>query len=225
MIDNTTTSSDVENDVNFALTICKKVFSNSNIDGDVYINGVLSVVSALSDSYQEILRMRFRENKTYREIGEVFQLSAQRIRQIELKIFLKLKHPSRSQKMRVSYIIAEKDSLRASLQESNKALQKATSRCEALEQIIPQYMLEQLNAEIETMSISNIPISDLGLSIRLYNCLLKTGITNIEGITELKTYDDIISIKNLGKKCVHELFSVMNDKGYVEWVEIIKSTK
>jgi len=215
----------VENDADFSMNICKRVFNNDNIDGDVYINGVLSVLSALSDSYQEILRMRFRENKTYREIGEVFQLSAQRIRQIELKIFLKLKHPSRSQKMLVSYIIAEKDSLRTNLQETNKALHKATSRCEALEQIIPQCKLEQFNAEIENRSIDNTPISDLGISIRLYNCLLKTGIINIEGITELKTYDDIISIKNLGKKCLNELLLIMNDKGFVEWVEIIKSTK
>lgn len=53
---------------------------------------------------REILRLRFGldrgEPRTLEEVGEHFNLTRERIRQIEAKTLAKLRHPIRSQKLR-----------------------------------------------------------------------------------------------------------------------------
>jgi len=58
-----------------------------------------SVLSSLAPKEKEILMMRFGLDdgriKTLKEIGEIFNISRERVRQIETKALSKLKHPSR----------------------------------------------------------------------------------------------------------------------------------
>ena len=62
------------------------------------------VLTDLSDQEQQVLRMRFGLDddtpKTLEEIGKVFGVTRERIRQIEAKAIRKLRHPSRSKKLR-----------------------------------------------------------------------------------------------------------------------------
>ena len=62
------------------------------------------VLTDLSDQEQQVLRMRFGLDddtpKTLEEIGRVFGVTRERIRQIEAKAIRKLRHPSRSKKLR-----------------------------------------------------------------------------------------------------------------------------
>jgi len=62
------------------------------------------VLTDLSDQEQQVLRMRFGLDddtpKTLEEIGKVFGVTRERIRQIEAKALRKLRHPSRSKKLR-----------------------------------------------------------------------------------------------------------------------------
>jgi len=57
------------------------------------------VLSSLAPKEREILMMRFGLDdgriKTLKEIGEIFEISRERVRQIETKALSKLKHPSR----------------------------------------------------------------------------------------------------------------------------------
>ncbi len=57
------------------------------------------VLTDLSDQEQQVLRMRFGLDddtpKTLEEIGKVFGVTRERIRQIEAKAIRKLRHPSR----------------------------------------------------------------------------------------------------------------------------------
>jgi RNA polymerase primary sigma factor len=64
-----------------------------------------SALSSLSPREQEILRMRYGLNEngkeyTLQEVGEIFQVTRERIRQIEEKALLKLRSPYRSNKLR-----------------------------------------------------------------------------------------------------------------------------
>jgi hypothetical protein len=209
----------------FAIAICRKAFNDDNIDGDVYVNGVLSVISTFGASIQEVLRMRYRDNLTLREIGEKFDLSAERIRQIEMKINTKLKHPSRSQKMLVSKLISQNDALKNELTETKKLYLSASYRIKTMEKMLQQDELDRLDDAVEKWSIDNTPIEEMDLSLRLYNCLKKANIEYVGSIIELKTYSDIFAIKNLGRKCYHELLRVMEKLGYEKWVDTIKETK
>ena len=61
-------------------------------------------MSALTDREKEVLKMRFGLNEaqplTLEQVGKYFNVTRERIRQIEAKALRKLKHPSRSKKLR-----------------------------------------------------------------------------------------------------------------------------
>lgn len=62
------------------------------------------VLSTLSDREQKVLRMRFGlddgKPRTLEEVGKEFAVTRERIRQIEAKALRKLRHPSRSKKLK-----------------------------------------------------------------------------------------------------------------------------
>ena len=62
------------------------------------------VMSTLTEREQQVLRMRFGlddgHSRTLEEVGREFQVTRERIRQIESKALRKLRHPSRSRKLR-----------------------------------------------------------------------------------------------------------------------------
>jgi RNA polymerase primary sigma factor len=76
----------------------KKILDESLHDA---LNGVLNT---LTSSEKEIIKMRFgldgHKPMSLQQIGEKFKLSKERIRQIEKKAIRRLRHPSRSQKLK-----------------------------------------------------------------------------------------------------------------------------
>ena len=58
------------------------------------------VLSTLTHREERLLRLRFFYNKTLREIGLLFNVNSERVRQIEAKAMRKLKHPSRNLPLR-----------------------------------------------------------------------------------------------------------------------------
>jgi RNA polymerase primary sigma factor len=62
------------------------------------------VLSTLNEREEKILRMRFgigeKHDHTLDEVGQYFELTRERIRQIEDKALRKLKHSSRADKLR-----------------------------------------------------------------------------------------------------------------------------
>ncbi len=63
-----------------------------------------SVLDSLSQREREVLRLRFGlvdgRNRTLEEVGKEFNVTRERIRQIEAKALRKLRHPSRSRKLK-----------------------------------------------------------------------------------------------------------------------------
>ena len=63
-----------------------------------------SVLATLTPREERVLRMRFgigmTSDHTLEEVGQQFAVTRERIRQIEAKALRKLKHPSRSKKLR-----------------------------------------------------------------------------------------------------------------------------
>src|SRR6056300_1120599 len=61
---------------------------------------VTKILSTLTSREERLLRLRFFYNKTLREIGLLFNVNSERVRQIEDKALRKLKHPSRSKELK-----------------------------------------------------------------------------------------------------------------------------
>ena len=63
-------------------------------------NAITQVLSTLTPREERVIRERFFNNKTLEEVGQILSVTRNRIRQIEAKALRKLKHPSRSRKLR-----------------------------------------------------------------------------------------------------------------------------
>lgn len=65
---------------------------------------ILEVLGSLTDREQKVLRLRFGlddgRSRTLEEVGKEFNVTRERIRQIEAKALRKLRHPSRSRKLK-----------------------------------------------------------------------------------------------------------------------------
>jgi len=65
---------------------------------------VRQVLSTLTEREEKVLRMRFgigeKYDHTLEEVGRNFNVTRERIRQIEAKALRKLRHPSRSKKLK-----------------------------------------------------------------------------------------------------------------------------
>jgi len=65
---------------------------------------LMEVLSTLTEREQEVLRLRFGlddgRQRTLEEVGQQFKVTRERIRQIEAKALRKLRHPSRSKKLK-----------------------------------------------------------------------------------------------------------------------------
>ena len=65
---------------------------------------VKDALGSLTQREQEVLRLRFGlddgRSRTLEEVGKEFKVTRERIRQIEAKALRKLRHPSRSRKLK-----------------------------------------------------------------------------------------------------------------------------
>ena len=89
------------------------IMDNEYSTEDKVINKILSetiesILSTLTDREKTILELRFGlkdgRERTLEEIGTVFGVTRERIRQIEVKAIRKLRHPTRSKKFKNYYI-------------------------------------------------------------------------------------------------------------------------
>jgi len=69
-----------------------------------------------------------------------------------------------------------------------------------------------------TSEAAETPIENLDLSVRVFNSLKRTGITNVGDVLELleKGEEAVMSIRNFGEKSLDELRDKMREKGFMQ---------
>lgn len=65
---------------------------------------------------------------------------------------------------------------------------------------------------------------EYGLSIRSFNCLKRAGIYTISQLL-LKTEEDMMRVRNLGRKALDEIIAKMHSLGYTDWPELSKENQ
>ena len=67
-------------------------------------NEISNVLLTLTEREEKVIRLRFGledgKSRTLEEVGQMFGVTRERIRQIEAKALRKLRHPSRSRKLK-----------------------------------------------------------------------------------------------------------------------------
>ena len=78
----------------------------------------------------------------------------------------------------------------------------------------------EVEEEIENQSSSmkddinlNIKIEELDLTVRSFNCLKKAGIEEVGQLSKL-SMNELLKIKNLGRKSLDEILEKMKELGY-----------
>ena len=66
--------------------------------------------------------------------------------------------------------------------------------------------------EDETVKVLELNIDELELSVRSYNCLKRAGINTVEELTN-KTADDMMKVRNLGRKSLEEVLTKLKELG------------
>ncbi|WP_337527543.1 DNA-directed RNA polymerase subunit alpha C-terminal domain-containing protein, partial [Zhenhengia sp.] len=56
-------------------------------------------------------------------------------------------------------------------------------------------------------------IEELDLSVRSFNCLKRAGINTVEDLTN-KTEDEMMKVRNLGRKSLEEVFQKLEELGF-----------
>jgi len=104
---------------------------------------VAEVFETISPREAKVLQLRHWHDLTLDEIGKIFELTKERIRQIEARALRKLRHPSRSEALR-PFVDECPKALRADEDERGELLDKQLQEEELLQKYL-QYKLNRLN--------------------------------------------------------------------------------
>ncbi len=146
--------------------------------------------------------------KTYREIGQDFNVTQERIRQVHAKALRKLRHPNRANILKVGKKVydeqcAESERVKAIYAEA-KAEELERLKAEDDERIRQLAIDDAQRKHKDSGGLFVIPIENLDLSVRAFNCLHRAG---IETVGDLLKLDDeaLLRIRNLGRKSAEEV--------------------
>ena len=153
--------------------------------------GLDYALSTLSEREQKILRLRYQERLSLREIGVEIGVTTECVRGLEAKILRKLRHPRilgniKYGKCGFEAFLAQR--------EAEKAEEK-----------------RQAEASYE-LFLQTTTLEQLDLTIRSFNCLKKRGCDTLGDVAKL-TKEEIANTKGLGKKSILEIAEKLRSIG------------
>lgn len=137
-----------------------------------HLAGLEFAISRLDECEQTIIRMRYKERRTFAQIGEFFDISVNRASQVERKALRKLYHPKNLRYYK--YGIEGYKVKKAEFEEAER--QRAY-----------------------TEKVMETTIYDLDFSVRTFNNLIRANCEKVSDLVALSE-EDILNLKNMGKK-------------------------
>ena len=198
-------------DLEYPLNLIYAIFDDEadgiieNADTISDFNGSVEyVLHTLSERERTVLKYRFVDLMTYEEVGKLYNITRERIRQVEAKALRKLRHPSRAKYLKcgVSGIIED---IRTDYFNKFADLEsRLLELCERNGKPVDNELRKKY---------AQTKIEDMDLSVRSYNCLKRAGIDDLQQLAKL-SYNDLAGIRNLGRKCVGEIIERLKEYGY-----------
>lgn len=194
---------DYINDYPYPLNLINAICGDRLVERELpadFTKGLEYAMEELQDPRTvEMLRLRFQEKKSYREIGEQFSLTAQRVRQIVEKGLRRLRHPSRYYYIRHGYA----EGKRHEAERNEKLAWEAARRdavIAALEQgqnAGPLHEIEDISLRIDAIlarsELAGFDLRRLRLTPKLYCTLFECGIVKLWQICFL-TPEAVVSL-------------------------------
>lgn len=169
--------------------------------------GLENALSTLTEREKEIIQYRFKDGMTYEAVRKLYNITRERIRQIEAKALRKLRHPTRSNKI-----------LTVSRDEYKQLEIKLSNLQAAYDTLVNAYAKLQGTAAENVPAIAKAilnadkPIEDLNLSLRSYNVMKRAGCATVKDISKL-TLGELRCIRNVGRKTEQEITAKLHECG------------
>ena len=174
------------------------------------INGTVEYLlhTFLSQRENDILHQRFKLCKTYAEIGEIYQITGERVRKIEEKALNRLRSPGCMKYLQNGIYKATQIDI------NNAAEQAVSAELSTAVAYLRELLINKTNFldERPVIVTAKTEIEDLNLSVRCYNSVKRAGINKV-GDLEKITFRELRLIRNLGKHSLDELIEKLAEQG------------
>lgn len=173
----------------------------------VYIPGLLAAVADLTEREQKAIEDRYMHHMTLEQCGYHFNVTRERIRQVEARALRKLRHPYSSK----HWLLDTMDKAREAQEELSRIELENVRLKNYIESHCPESKIACDNKPEDEESVS-ISIDELELSVRSFNCLRRAGINSTADL-EGFTVERLMKVRNLGRKSIDEIILRLKDYG------------
>ncbi|MFI3205613.1 MAG: DNA-directed RNA polymerase subunit alpha C-terminal domain-containing protein [Clostridia bacterium] len=177
------------------------------------------VLMELTEREQEVLDRRYVENLSLVETGKLYEITRERIRQVEAKALRKLRWTNRANKLLKGLTVYAKENFEQKIKFLEEQLEKETIYNEHLTLQLKnrENMLKDfINIESSEKKLSkptSTPVEKLNFSVRTYNLLVRSGIYTIQDIRDTGL-DGLEKVRNMGGKSLEEIrVKLLDDYG------------
>ena len=201
----------------------ENVLGIATIDNSMYAPEILErfeeILKEFTPREQEIIALRYQQYKTFEEIGKVYGVTRERVRQILTKAIIKIRYKfthfvekiefEKFEKQEQEFYQKSYDDLVAKRQELIELFKQNGEYTEEME----IYFGEVFPKSAVKVRYEDLDIEELDLSVRSYNCLRRVGIKKIGDLLKLSYPYDYWKIRNLGKKSLKEIVDKLKEHG------------
>lgn len=190
--------------INILASVSQIDFDQEEASKDIWdfdIRQFLNLIGLLNDQEQRVIQMRYQYGMTLAEVAATFDLTRERIRQIQAKAERKLRGLMRGKGCRV--VMRE---------EYNELQNKYASLVADYEKLRMQYNKIAGDKAVKAADISQINLENMDLTVRSYNCLKRAEINTLQDIIEFDmnqqdppSRHNWLAIWNFGRKSLMEV--------------------
>lgn len=174
-------------------------------------DGIDYVLSTLTEREQKVIQLRFVDGLSLKDTGKAFNVTQERIRQVEAKALRKLRHPVRADiiKEGLAAVKAKEEAkgrLARATEELNAEIEKVRKETKLLQEIMATGRPKaEAEAVIREHSKNwNVDIENMDLSVRAYNCLKRAGFNKVCDLVGM-TREKFMKVRNLGRMSMEEV--------------------